>query len=1029
MKIPANTISQFIPSQVPEFVNENFSDLPNLVSFVQAYYEWLENRGYTILTGRATSATDTTLVLSPNASDQVNTYQGYSVMINNGPAAGQLRRIDRYDADTKTIYINEPWNVIPIHFSNFSIVDDNNPKKLLEYADVDSTVDEFLDHFKLEFLHNIPGNILADKKLVLKHIREFYQARGSEKSYKFLFRILFNDDVEFYYPKVDLLKTSDGKWYVQKIIRITSSSNTFDWVNRKIVGSISGASAFVESVKQIQFGSFTVSELELSNVEGEFYITPFPAATLEPVYISEPSGPPVGSLEDPGTLYRIDDLYRIVTDVNVTDSGDDYKIGDPVEISGGGGYPAQAVVTSIYELIIQGFAQDPPTSVYLEPFWADVDGLTGQTVWGQYFWSDTELDYGNLYNISADQIYLANDSSPIDDFYVGDNIAISSGTGANQQRNIIAYDGNLKIATVDVAWTTTPNSTSFYQIFHTRGKIKKVQVTEFGVGFTSQPTVHFKSKTGALATGEAVLGALGVYPGRWIGTDGMLNSNKRIQDSYYWQDFSYVLRLGESIDKYRDTVKALLHPAGTKMFGEVLVQTKYNQGNLLRTVEELIIYLDTQLYKMKMALTVDHKLDFEFKANPLGTRENSIDRFKFTAFLPNSFVSSPSYSFPNQNYWLGTTANTQISHIADSLIGNIVVDPNSRMPFGFETYMKVRSDKSQTLVGPIGPSLRTMDFVKFVDSTIDLTQMAVGDPMSLADLPLDLFGDLPISQILDGHGSTNFVPDVYVTILGNPAIPVSGNVAQYDFREIMPSGSEPTTLLNISPANYNVEDGVLTSLTNLPVWTNYGLKFKDATVDATAVPVSLSGQTVIIVAMSPTLPAPLMTLASSTFSSSENGYSIEIGSTGTVNFRANMGDVPLAVGYPIKTIKKKQWFMAALRFDNGTLTGRVNNLLNRSNLYGSFSPPSANSAGWFLGKQSADYPGTALGANALSNRNRFGQVRFHQTQSTSSPLPVSNFSGEIAYALIFDRAIQDFELDSIYAFLRLEMAKRNIVLP
>lgn len=79
---------------------------------------------------------------------------------------------------------------------------------LLEYRDIDSTVDEFLDEFRKEFAAELPNNTAANLKLLIKKIREFYKAKGSEDAFKFLFRAVYNSSAEFFYPTTGTLKTS-----------------------------------------------------------------------------------------------------------------------------------------------------------------------------------------------------------------------------------------------------------------------------------------------------------------------------------------------------------------------------------------------------------------------------------------------------------------------------------------------------------------------------------------------------------------------------------------------------------------------------------------------------------------------------------------------------------------------------------------------------------------------------------------------------------------------------------------------------
>ena len=66
------------------------------------------------------------------------------------------------------------------------------------------------------------------------------------------------------------------------------------------------------------------------------------------------------------------------------------------------------------------------------------------------------------------------------------------------------------------------------------------------------------------------------YDGDWKGYHGMLSSPHVLQDSYYWQDFSYSIRSGFEIAVYRDLVKRLLHIAGEQLFGEMLITINVN---------------------------------------------------------------------------------------------------------------------------------------------------------------------------------------------------------------------------------------------------------------------------------------------------------------------------------------------------------------------------------------------------------------------------------------------------------------------
>jgi len=61
---------------------------------------------------------------------------------------------------------------------------------------------------------------------------------------------------------------------------------------------------------------------------------------------------------------------------------------------------------------------------------------------------------------------------------------------------------------------------------------------------------------------------------RYTSTDGFLSDRKYLQDSFYYQDFSYVIKTGQNVDKWRDVVKKLLHPAGFAFFGQINILSR-----------------------------------------------------------------------------------------------------------------------------------------------------------------------------------------------------------------------------------------------------------------------------------------------------------------------------------------------------------------------------------------------------------------------------------------------------------------------
>lgn len=85
----------------------------------------------------------------------------------------------------------------------------------------------------------------------------------------------------------------------------------------------------------------------------------------------------------------------------------------------------------------------------------------------------------------------------------------------------------------------------------------------------SHPDVVFENLN--YASIKFTVGQLCVYPGYYDSSNNVLGDLAYVQDSFYYQAFSYVTSLEESLDKYATILKKVLHPAGTKHFGEYQV--------------------------------------------------------------------------------------------------------------------------------------------------------------------------------------------------------------------------------------------------------------------------------------------------------------------------------------------------------------------------------------------------------------------------------------------------------------------------
>ena len=83
---------------------------------------------------------------------------------------------------------------------------------LTVHRDLDQTATVFLEMLQRELAVPIPETVVADKRKLYKNITDIYLSKGAQPSFEALFRLIFNDEIELYFPRVDILKPSDAKW-------------------------------------------------------------------------------------------------------------------------------------------------------------------------------------------------------------------------------------------------------------------------------------------------------------------------------------------------------------------------------------------------------------------------------------------------------------------------------------------------------------------------------------------------------------------------------------------------------------------------------------------------------------------------------------------------------------------------------------------------------------------------------------------------------------------------------------------------
>mgnify|MGYP006278093127 CR=1 FL=1 len=139
----------------------------------------------------------------------------------------------------------------------------------------------------------------------------------------------------------------------------------------------------------------------------------------------------------------------------------------------------------------------------------------------------------------------------------GESLVFSGGGTTSQAKGYITTDSNGTIV-----FTTLLYQGSGYD---TLPSISVQSNNGYGAAFTTTITEY---NTTSQVKGKVVKSGTGRKKGYWSTTRGFLNSDKYIQDDYYYQDFSYEIQTPIVLNTYKDILYNTFHVSGTELFGK-----------------------------------------------------------------------------------------------------------------------------------------------------------------------------------------------------------------------------------------------------------------------------------------------------------------------------------------------------------------------------------------------------------------------------------------------------------------------------
>lgn len=587
-------------------------------------------------------------------------------------------------------YIREEYPTFVAFVEAYYEYMQRNGVDLKQIRDIDETLEDFIVQFKKELAYNLPL-VVEDERFLLSKIKDQYLAKGSEASYKLLFKLLYGRNVELNYPGRSMLIASDGRWnqeislfaqidygeaddIIGKLVDIQTSGQILRVLIDKKEELIGEIDRVVKIGKSYEIpatgvaGSNTVTVSTNSGIEiGQLVTAPQNGGGIDPntkviritgntITLSKNnSGPVNSSLIFSNELYeffldkrffgvvRAGDLIKYKDQFQATivpatqklkieQPGKNFRVGQVFELRSGTGTGALMKVTATddnggikYAEFIKfglGYIADFAVSILasndvVSSSAVNIAGSSTLTQYNTYESSaagtisasissttvtGTGTNFGQVGGVAVGDEIWTTDTTPLlvgvvktitnttsltlmglpAEHDLGITSNYSGGYVFRNKRNI----GSLYAPGGNQAFTFNPTVVDRTEGFNEQGYINLSDYVtsdyvdgSFAGSILREFSLNYKNAQVAADDPAIIgisLGAVARYPGFFETNNGFLDDTIYIQDSRYYQAFSYVVKFDERLSSYKSAVKTMLHPAGMALFGEFQITNEYD---------------------------------------------------------------------------------------------------------------------------------------------------------------------------------------------------------------------------------------------------------------------------------------------------------------------------------------------------------------------------------------------------------------------------------------------------------------------
>ena len=575
-------------------------------------------------------------------------------------------------------------------------------QELLNFRDPDKVISNFLSNFRNEILNTIPDTLVSglNKRSLIKNVKSLYRTKGTNQGHQIFFRLLFGEESQTTYPRENILRVSDGKWNTSKILRaIATTGETSDLIGRTITGLSSNATAIIENVFKFQIGDSEVSEFILNEdtLFGTFTIGEeirSTASDTDDVFIKAiiTGIPNTPTVTNDGSLYSIGDNVSItsggqgaliqvgdvgrggITEIIIDDAGTSYEIGDAIIFTNTntGGGSASAKV----RIVNGGFSNEDDLGdrIVLEDETTRGDPYTGNVIVQESATGNGDITDIRIVNKGSNYLSLptvtvddSNGSGAVVKAY-GSGIGrvlslklIEAGKGYEESPSppslslptrVLVIDQSGNFQSGETVTGLNSDSTQITATFSSVDNTTNILTLTNASGIFAEDTIITGSSSSSYATikkvdqATATTNVISVLDtaGNYINQDGHASeATMKVQDSLLYQDFSYIIKVGRSINDWRDSFKQTMHSAGFYFTGQVNIQsqvnaqlrniTGINSGEIDTPISSVLNTLFSTIFGRRLGTTTDGT---SLNATPKLGRDPLFDDSTTDFFTPNT---------------------------------------------------------------------------------------------------------------------------------------------------------------------------------------------------------------------------------------------------------------------------------------------------------------------------------------------------------------------------------------------------------